>query len=446
VYVIEWQKILGNVKQDGIFGENTERATKSWQAARGLINPVTKLADGIVGEKTWSAALGVKVISPPSGIAAPVGTGSGAVSVAKDGSIDDAFDELVALAIANGNVQQLTNLAEQAKARGLNAVYNSIQEEIARIVGTVPILTSGPPAIPKEASIALPTGRAILSWKAGSRGPDVMEWQRLIGAKIDGIFGENTHKATMAWQQAKGLKVDGIVGPDSWRVAYEQKPELASTPRPSVIVTSPSVRPELSWAAKSYGPHVIEWQTILKTVKVDGQFGENTHKATVAWQKARGLKADGIVGTNTWKAAYASTPSLAIIPTAAPVVQPVPVRTIQPVAQPIPQESDKRKAAREMTDYLRSIGGLAGRPKEDKPRIVAWLSRLGVPDPKGLYGRQGAKAVLMEGLVPVVPYYWPSTGTQAAKTEFSTLIKSYLAADPQRASEWNALLTDINRA
>ena len=435
-YVTEWQKILGgSIKADGIFGPLTDTATRAWQRANGLT------PDGIVGPLTWAKAAGGKVIVPPAGVAAPVGTGSGAVSVAKDGSIDDAFDELVALAIAKADIQQLTNLAEQAKARGLNAVYNSIQEEIARLVGSVPILTSGPPAIPKVAPVTSPTGRAVISMKAGSKGPDVIEWQRLIGAKQDGIFGPLTDTATRAWQKARGLVVDGIVGPKTWAAAYAGMPALATAPRPPALVTSPSVRPTISWGARSTGPHVIEWQKILG-VTADGIFGPKTHDATVSWQKSHGLKGDGVVGPLTWAAAYAVKPALAVITTT--VTAPV-TRSIQPVAA-LPTESDKRKAAREMTDYLRSIGGLAGRTKENKSQIASWLSRLGVPDPKGLYGRQGAKAVLMEGLVPVVPFYWPSTGTQAAKTEFSTLIKSYLAADPQRASEWNTLLADINRA
>jgi len=46
-----WQTIIG-VTADGLFGPNTQAATKSWQAAHGLD------ADGIVGPKTWAAAVG----------------------------------------------------------------------------------------------------------------------------------------------------------------------------------------------------------------------------------------------------------------------------------------------------------------------------------------------------------------------------------------------------
>ncbi len=47
--VIAWQTIL-HVKADGDFGPNTDRATKAWQSAHGLV------ADGIVGARSWEAA------------------------------------------------------------------------------------------------------------------------------------------------------------------------------------------------------------------------------------------------------------------------------------------------------------------------------------------------------------------------------------------------------
>lgn len=55
--------------------------------------------------------------------------------------------------------------------------------------------------------------------REGSTGPDVIEWQKIIGATADGIFGAGTKKKTVAWQAAHGLVADGIVGPASWATA-----------------------------------------------------------------------------------------------------------------------------------------------------------------------------------------------------------------------------------
>ncbi len=55
--------------------------------------------------------------------------------------------------------------------------------------------------------------------KKGSRGPEVKEWQKVIGTSADGIFGAGTEKLTIAWQKKNGLTADAIVGPATWEAA-----------------------------------------------------------------------------------------------------------------------------------------------------------------------------------------------------------------------------------
>lgn len=63
-------------------------------------------------------------------------------------------------------------------------------------------------------------------------------------------------------------------------------------------------------------PHVALFQTILNGtseienrkwphVNVDGAFGDHTHNVTLMFQDSRGLKADGVVGRQTWTKALA---------------------------------------------------------------------------------------------------------------------------------------------
>ena len=77
----------------------------------------------------------------------------------------------------------------------------------------------------------------------------------------------------------------------------------------------------------SKGDEVKEWQTFLNSqgygLSVDGDFGDNTYKATLDYQTKNGLGADGIVGQNTWgKAGYTNLST----PTTAPTLDSAPTK------------------------------------------------------------------------------------------------------------------------
>lgn len=57
--VIEWQTLIG-VKADGNFGPGTKSATIGWQKTHTDVEGKPLVADGVVGAKTWNAALGGK--------------------------------------------------------------------------------------------------------------------------------------------------------------------------------------------------------------------------------------------------------------------------------------------------------------------------------------------------------------------------------------------------
>lgn len=298
--VTAWQNAIGVVPADGIFGPQTLAATKAWQSAHGL-NP-----DGIVGPLTWAAASNGGVL-PNTGVTA------GASSSA-NGNADDAFDVLVANAIAKKDTAALEALAKQAQARGLNDVAASIRAEEAAISGGPPVVTPAVPNKPVTPSPATSTGRAVISKAANSKGPDVTTWQKIVGVTADGIFGAATDTATRAWQKTHGLTADGIVGPATWAAAYAVNPVVATAPVAPVVVTTPASRPTIQ--SGSSGADVKAWQTILNQsyggIAIDGQFGPATKTSTMQWQVAHGLTADGIVGPKTWAAAYNTFPTLSV--------------------------------------------------------------------------------------------------------------------------------------
>ena len=114
---------------------------------------------------------------------------------------------------------------------------------------------------------------------------------------VDGIFGAKTYAAVTAFQKANSLGVDGIVGKLTWGKLYGISPAMP------VETTTVVGRPMVSYGSR--GDAVRKLQELLNALgydcgSVDGIFGSKTKAAVLAFQKANGLGADGIVGPLTW--------------------------------------------------------------------------------------------------------------------------------------------------
>jgi peptidoglycan hydrolase-like protein with peptidoglycan-binding domain len=114
--------------------------------------------------------------------------------------------------------------------------------------------------------------------KRGLAGEPVRRLQTKLGVTADGEFGPNTEAALKAWQKEKSLNADGIAGPDTFMSMglYE------------LILLKQGTR----------GDTVKKQQTKLGGTAVC-QFGACTEKAVKEYQKANGLKADGMAGPAT---------------------------------------------------------------------------------------------------------------------------------------------------
>ena len=135
---------------------------------------------------------------------------------------------------------------------------------------------------------------------SGCTGDAVKTLQEKLNAKgfdsgnVDGIFGAKTYAAVTSFQKANSLGVDGIVGKLTWAKLYDATP-VNVTP----VTTQPMLR------TGSRGDAVRKLQELLNAKgytcgDVDGIFGSKTYAAVLAFQKANGLAADGIVGSLTW--------------------------------------------------------------------------------------------------------------------------------------------------
>jgi peptidoglycan hydrolase-like protein with peptidoglycan-binding domain len=121
------------------------------------------------------------------------------------------------------------------------------------------------------------------------RGADVEVVQRAVGAKVDGIFGDETERLVRAYQEQHGLMIDGIAGPQVFGAIAAGK--NLSKPKYSRMLrrTSPMMR----------GKDIEAVQAILG-VAIDGWYGPITEAAVREFQRSKGITVDGIVGPQTW--------------------------------------------------------------------------------------------------------------------------------------------------
>ena len=135
--------------------------------------------------------------------------------------------------------------------------------------------------------------------KVGSKGEAVRNLQNLLISKgyscgasgADGDFGQGTYNAVVAFQKVNGLDADGVVGPATW------------------AALNGSINCNSLLKIGNKGTEVVRLQNALISKGyscgasgADGDFGQGTYNAVVAFQRDYGLDVDGIVGPATWNA------------------------------------------------------------------------------------------------------------------------------------------------
>lgn len=166
---------------------------------------------------------------------------------------------------------------------------------------------------PQPAPVGWELSRLLKRTSPIMKGEDVQAMQRALisrgyscGASgADGQFGAGTESAVKAFQKANGLTADGIVGQNTCiKLGGVWKGGKAAAPAPSASWTLSRLLKRTKPMMKGEDVRAAQKALLARGYScgssgADGQFGAGTKDAVMRFQKAHGLKADGIIGKDT---------------------------------------------------------------------------------------------------------------------------------------------------
>lgn len=171
----------------------------------------------------------------------------------------------------------------------------------------------GGTAAPRPAPAGWELCRLLKKTSPLMKGEDVQAAQNALISKgyfcgasgADGQFGAGTENAVKAFQKANALADDGIVGENTCKkLGGVWKGSKATAPASSARWTLSRLLKRTKPMMKGEDVRAAQKALLARSYScgnggADGQFGDGTKDAVMRFQKAHGLKADGIIGKDT---------------------------------------------------------------------------------------------------------------------------------------------------
>ena len=327
----------------GHFGEKTETAVKKFQKKYALEN------NGVVDEATRAALYEAAGITYIAGSSSSSGASSSNSSVSSSGGTTLRYDmrsdavlklqqDLSKLGYYSGTISGHFGSKTEAavmsfqKANGLSADGIAGSKTLAKIATALGNSSSSSSSNSSSSSAA---SSSLL--KQGTKSEAVRTLQQNLKTlgyytgSVTGNFGPLTKEAVYSFQKANGLSADGVAGEKTLAAissklkggsssgsSNNSSSSSSSGSNSSSSSTSSLLNTSITLQQGTKNDEVLKLQNMLTSLgfytgNKTGNFGEKTADAVIAYQKSKGLTADGIAGKKTLAAINADYSGSSVI-------------------------------------------------------------------------------------------------------------------------------------
>ena len=332
----------------GHYGEKTETAVKKFQKKYALED------NGVVDEATRAALYEAAGITYIAGSSSSSGASSSNSSVSSSGGTTLRYDmrsdavlklqqDLSKLGYYSGTISGHFGSKTEAavmsfqKANGLSADGIAGSKTLAKIATALGNSSSSSSSNSSSSNSSSSSAASSSLLKQGSKSEAVRTLQQNLKTlgyytgSVTGNFGPLTKEAVYSFQKANGLSADGVAGEKTLAAissklkggsssgsSNNSSSSSSSGSNSSSSSTSSLLNTSITLQQGTKNDEVLKLQNMLTSLgfytgNKTGNFGEKTADAVIAYQKSKGLTADGIAGKKTLAAINADYSGSSVI-------------------------------------------------------------------------------------------------------------------------------------